>query len=56
MLERLRSFFRRRRDARAERLSEDAQQVEETRKIHDENVMQNWQARVGQPKSPKHGS
>jgi hypothetical protein len=53
MMERLRSSFRRRRDARAERLAQEAQQVEETREIRDENVMQTWQARAGQPKLPK---
>jgi hypothetical protein len=53
MLERLRSVVRRRREARAERLAAEAQQVAETRRMHDENATQTWQTRVGQPKLPK---
>jgi hypothetical protein len=56
MLERLRSFLRRRRDARAERLAEETQEIVQTRQIHDENVNQTWQARAGQPKTPKRDS
>jgi hypothetical protein len=53
VFERLRSFFRRRREAPAARQLEDAQQIAETRQIHDDNVDQAWQARAGQPKTPK---
>jgi hypothetical protein len=53
MIERLRSFFRRRREARAERLAEETQEIAQTRQIHDENVGQAWQARAGQPKTAK---
>jgi hypothetical protein len=52
MLERLRSFFRRRRSGRADLTAEEAER-EPTREIRDENVNQTWQARVGQPKQPK---
>jgi hypothetical protein len=53
MIERVRSFLRRRRESRAERTADEAQQIEETRQIHDDNVSQTWQARAGQPKTPK---
>jgi hypothetical protein len=53
MVERVRSYFRRRRAARAERLAEETKEIAETRQIHDENVSQTWQARAGQPKQPK---
>ena len=53
MVERVRSFFRRRRETRAERRAEETQQIEETRQIHDDNVSQTWQTRAGQPKTPK---
>jgi hypothetical protein len=53
MVERVRSFFRRRRETRAERLAAETQEIAATRQIHDENVSQTWQARAGQPKTPK---
>jgi hypothetical protein len=53
MLESLRSFVRKRREARQARRLEEAQYVDDARRIRDEHETQKWQGEVGQPKTPK---
>jgi hypothetical protein len=53
MLERLRTYMRRRREERAARKLEEAQYLAEARQIRDEHETQKWQGEVGQPKTPK---